>query len=154
MSQTNISNWKGLLGNADPYLRYTYNSGSANTAGTMITGTDSGYSGSWGYYNINSGSTNPGLTVSPAPYPNISVNQTSLNQTLKVDGDAEFNGKLKVNGKDLSVMLEKIEERLGILFNNPELESRWEELRKLREQYIALEKDLLEKEKIMEILKR
>jgi hypothetical protein len=155
MNQTNMSNWGGLLGAADPNLGYTYSLGSVNTAGTIIAGTGSGYSDSMGYYNVNSSSTSPGLALNPSvSYPTIGINQTSVNHKLKVEGDAEINGKLKVHGKDLSVMLEKIEERLGILFNNPELESRWEELRKLREQYIALEKDLLEKEKIMEILKR
>jgi len=50
-------------------------------------------------------------------------------------------------------VLAGIEERLGILHPNPELEDRWDELKELREQYIAMEKDLLEKEKIMKILK-
>ena len=58
-----------------------------------------------------------------------------------------------VGGKSLTKAIEQIEERLGILNPNPELEDRWERLKELRNQYVELEKDLLEKEKIMKILK-
>jgi hypothetical protein len=60
---------------------------------------------------------------------------------------------IKIGGKSLTEAIEKIEERLGILKPNPELEERWEQLKELRRQYIELEQDLLEKEKIMKILK-
>ena len=62
-------------------------------------------------------------------------------------------GDIKIGGKSLSDAIEKIEERLGILNPNPELEERWDQLKELRKQYIELEKDILEKEKIMKILK-
>ena len=54
----------------------------------------------------------------------------------------------------LTEMLEGIEKRLGILTANPALEDRWEKLKALGEEYRQLEKDLLEKEQIMEILKK
>ena len=60
---------------------------------------------------------------------------------------------IKIGGKSLTEAIEKIEQRLGILNPNPELEDRWEQLKELRTQYLELEKDLLEKEKIMKILK-
>ena len=60
---------------------------------------------------------------------------------------------IKVGGKSLMEAIDKIEERLGILKPNLELEERWNKLKELRQQYIDLEKDLLEKEKIMKILK-
>jgi hypothetical protein len=60
---------------------------------------------------------------------------------------------IKIGGKSLTEAIEKIEERLGILKPNPELEERWEQLKALRQQYVELEQDLLEKEKIMKILK-
>jgi hypothetical protein len=62
-------------------------------------------------------------------------------------------GDIKIAGKSLSAAIEAIEERLGILNPNPELEDRWEQLKELRKQYMDLEKDLLEKEKLMKILK-
>jgi hypothetical protein len=43
---------------------------------------------------------------------------------------------------------------LGILRPNEELESRWDQLKELRKQYVALEKDLIEKEKMWELLKK
>ena len=58
-----------------------------------------------------------------------------------------------VGGKSLTQAIEKIEQRLAILNPNTELESRWEQLKELRNQYVELERDLLEKEKIMKILK-
>jgi hypothetical protein len=63
-------------------------------------------------------------------------------------------GDIKVKGKSLTEAIEKIEERLGILHPNPELEDRWDQLKDLRRQYQELEKDLLEKEKMWDILKK
>ena len=50
---------------------------------------------------------------------------------LKVHGDAEFEGDIKVKGRSLVDMLEGIEKRLGILTANPGLEERWEKLKAL-----------------------
>ena len=74
--------------------------------------------------------------------------------TLQVKGNAEFDGDIKLKGKSLNDTLSKIEERLAILHPNEKLEEKWENLRELRKQYQELEADILEKEKIMEILKR
>lgn len=79
---------------------------------------------------------------------------TSTNVHIDADGLTMKEGAdIKIGGKSLTAAIEKIEERLGILKPNPELEDRWEKLRELRNQYIEMEKDLLEKEKIMKILK-
>lgn len=75
-------------------------------------------------------------------------------QSLTVRGDAEFEGDIKLKGKSLSETLSKIEERLAILHPNEQLESKWEELKKLGDMYRALEKDIIEKEKIWETLKK
>jgi hypothetical protein len=74
--------------------------------------------------------------------------------TLDVHGDANFNGDLKIKGKSLIESIENIEKRLAILHPNSELESRWEKLKELGEQYRQLEKDILEKESIWETLKK
>ena len=60
---------------------------------------------------------------------------------------------ITVGGKSLTKAIEQIEERLGILHPNPALEDRWSKLKDLRRQYMEMEKDILEKEKIMKILK-
>jgi len=74
--------------------------------------------------------------------------------TLQVKGNAEFDGDVKLQGKSLNDTLSKIEERLAILHPNERLEEKWVKLKELRKQYQELEADILEKEKIMEILKR
>jgi hypothetical protein len=43
---------------------------------------------------------------------------------------------------------------LGILHPNDKLEKKWEELKKLGDAYRALEKDIIEKEKIWDTLKK
>lgn len=75
-------------------------------------------------------------------------------QSLSVRGDAEFEGDIKLKGKSLSETLDKIEQRLAILHPNEKLEAKWEELKKLGDMYRALEKDIIEKEKIWETLKK
>jgi hypothetical protein len=75
------------------------------------------------------------------------VNIAADGLTMKKGAD------IKIGGKSLTEAIEKIEERLGILHPNSELEERWSTLKELRKQYMELEKDILEKEKIMKILK-
>lgn len=60
---------------------------------------------------------------------------------------------IKLGGHSLGDFIKSVEDRLAILKPNPELEEKWEQLKDLRRQYEALEKDILEKEKIMKILK-
>ena len=52
---------------------------------------------------------------------------------------------IEVNGESMIGMLRNIEQRLNILQPNPKLESEWEELRVLGEQYRALEQHIQEK---------
>jgi hypothetical protein len=77
-----------------------------------------------------------------------------LKNSLKVAGNAEIDGQLKVGGKNLCELLDQIERRLAILTPNPELEAKWEELKELGERYRELEKDILEKEAIYKTLSR
>jgi hypothetical protein len=74
--------------------------------------------------------------------------------TLKVQGDADFEGDLKLQGKSLKDSLDRIEERLAILRPNEELEEKWENLRGLRKMYMELEAEIIEKEKMWAILKK
>jgi hypothetical protein len=83
-------------------------------------------------------------------------NTVSTNTTVHIDGDGltmKEGADIKIGGKSLTQAIEKIEERLGILHPNSALEERWETLKELRKQYMELEKDILEKEKLMKILK-
>jgi hypothetical protein len=104
-------------------------------------------SGSGGVYTTNG-------THSPFWNDTITLSNITTPNTLQVKGDAEFEGDIKLKGKSLNDTLSKIEERLAILQPNERLEEKWVKLKELRKQYQELEADILEKEKIMEILKR
>ena len=93
--------------------------------------------------NLSSNYTITGSGYSYTPTVNIDTNGIDVKQ-----------GDIKVNGKSLTEAIGKIEERLAILHPNPKLEDKWEKLKDLRRQYEELEKELLEKEKMWEILKK
>ena len=78
----------------------------------------------------------------------------SAGQVLTINGTATFNDDIKIKGKSLSETLDKIEQRLAILRPNTELEKRWDELHDLRNRYVELERELIEKEKMWGILKK
>ena len=103
-----------------------YTIGSAGTSGQFYTTTGTGH------YNWN----NP---------PTVNISNTGIDMAAGTD--------IKVDGKSLKQFMDNMEERLAILHPNPALEDRWEQLKELRRQYAEMEKDLLEKEKIMKILK-
>jgi len=84
----------------------------------------------------------------------ISTDPSLKGNTLSVKGNAEFEGEVTIKGKSLTTTLDKIEERLAILHPNPELEDRWDELKELGKRYKELEQELLEKEKVWNILKK
>lgn len=83
-----------------------------------------------------------------APPREAKVNIDADGVKIKEDGD------LKIGDRSLKDFMDRVEDRLAILHPNEALEDKWEQLKDLRRQYEALEKDILEKEKIMEILKK
>ena len=141
-------------GAAQPYDNITYSSGIDtitldpsiySSVGSITIPTTSITSSSGMGYTIGAGTTTS--WSSSANYNNATVMIDSDGVEIKEGGD------IKIGGKSLTKAIEQIEERLGILHPNPELEERWDKLKELRKQYMELEKDLLEKEKIMKILK-
>ena len=103
-----------------------YTIGAAGSSGQFYT------TGTNGYNNWN----NP---------PTVNISNTGIDMAAGTD--------IKVDGKSLKQFMDNMEERLAILHPNPALEDRWEQLKELRRQYVEMEKDLLEKEKLMKILK-
>lgn len=99
------------------------------------------------YYSKN---TSGSLITSTATYTYIPTSTPPL----IVPGDAEFQGNVTIKGKNLIEHLKKIDERLCILHPNIELEEKYIELKKLRKQYMDLEKEILEKEQIWDTLKK
>lgn len=107
-------------------------------------------------------STTGGFTITPSTLPtsvwantysNIPA-MTASNGVTTMTQDVEIKGNLKVAGKDIGSLLEKIEERLAIYHPEPELEEKWSELRELAKRYKELAADIKEKEQIWAILKK
>lgn len=89
-----------------------------------------------------------------ATWATLAADPSLTGNTLQVNGNANIEGELTVQGVKLSDRLEKIEERLGILRPNEELEAKWENLRALGQAYRELEKEILEKQEMWAILKK
>jgi hypothetical protein len=84
----------------------------------------------------------------------ISTDPSLKGNSLSVKGNADFEGEVTIKGKNLSEILEKIEDRLAILHPNEKLEDKWDELKELGKRYKELEQELIEKEKVWAILKK
>jgi len=84
----------------------------------------------------------------------ISTDPSLKGNSLSVKGNADFDGEVTIKGKNIADMFSKIEERLAILHPNPELEDRWDELKELGKRYKELEAEIIEKEKVWNILKK
>ena len=117
---------------------YTISTGGGGGSGILSTG----ITGTGHYTN---GTTGTGYTWTQPYAP--AVNITNNGVEVKEGGD------IKIGNHSMKEFMTKMEERLSILVPNPGLEDRWEQLKELRTQYLELEKDLLEQEKIMKILK-
>lgn len=81
-------------------------------------------------------------------------NTYSQPSIMKVECDAEFKGEVTIRGVKLDDRLTAIEERLGILRPNNDLEGKWEKLKALGEEYRKLEQEILEGENIWATLKK
>ena len=123
----------------------------------------SGSVDSWSEYNISdlntswlsgaSGSNGYTLTTTGTST-NYAWNTTSIENTLQVKGDSEFDGDITVKGRSLTEFMDSVEQRLNILRPNPALEAEWDQLRALGEQYRELEQQLKEKSRMWATLKK
>jgi hypothetical protein len=75
------------------------------------------------------------------------------NTAPKINLDGE-GADIVVNGWSLIDSIKKIEERLNLLTPNAKLESEWDELRELGDQYRKLEEHIQAKMKTWEVLKK
>lgn len=78
---------------------------------------------------------------------------------LCANGNVSIEGNLVVNGVNLSSQVEliankldAIDDRLAILRPNPELEKQYDQLRLLRQQYMELERELIEQNLVFDVL--
>ena len=94
-------------------------------------------------------------TIGSWPNTNQIISTSSyVDSSLQVKGDAEFSVDVKIKGKSIVDLIEKIEKRLAILHPNEKLEDEWEELKNLGIRYRELEQEISEKEKMWAILKK
>ncbi len=110
---------------------------------TYTIGGSGGYTFDSMSYSIGPLTTSQSVTWNSDPTVMIDTNGVNIKE----------GGDIKIGDKSLIDTIAAIEDRLAILKPNPKLEDKWEQLKELRRQYEALEKDILEKEKIMKILK-
>jgi len=97
---------------------------------------------------------NGGVTTGIAASANWSTANT-LN--VPTSGRMELRGNqadIMINGVSLNDTLQLIQDRLNMLRPNRELEADWDQLRELGEQYRKLEKQLMEKQRAWDILKK
>jgi len=114
----------------------TYTIPIKNTSAANITLTTGGGGGSGSIYTSASAWSNP----SPGQ--------------IHVKGDAVFEGNITWQDRDMREWFESVESRLAILQPNTQLEAEYEELAELSRQYRELEKRLLEKQRVFDILKK
>jgi len=111
------------------------------------------YTSAYGNVTINAASTsattytwNPGVVGATMP------NAMSVNPSGRVDLKGD-NADITINGVSLNATLKLIQDRLGLLVPNPELEGQFDELRALSEQYRKLEAECREKMRVWNTLK-
>jgi hypothetical protein len=76
------------------------------------------------------------------------------NVNIGINGvEIKGEGDLKIGDRSMKEFMDKVEDQLAILRPAPELEEKWDKLKELRRQYEECKQDILEKEKIMKILK-
>jgi len=87
-------------------------------------------------------------------YSTVSAYSGSSAVEITTDGvNIKQDGDLKIGDRSMKDFMDKVEDQLAILRPAPELEEKWDKLKELRRQYEECKQDILEKEKIMKILK-
>ena len=119
---------------------YTVNATSTSTTGAYVISNGSG-GATW-------------ATTSVTGATDLTPNSLHVKGKAEFEHDVNVIGDFKLQGKSLKESLEKIEDRLAILYPNEELEEKWENLRGLRKMYMELEAEIIEKEKMWAILKK
>lgn len=102
---------------------------SAPTYGNITIGNASSNVGS-GQYLYSNGTTGANWA---------SINANTTQPSIKVSGDADFEGKVKIKGQDLGEFMETISKRLAILVPDPKKLEHFEALKKAYNHYKTLE---------------
>jgi hypothetical protein len=126
-------NMSDILSSTIDMNTVTIPSYSGTSAGTYTTGYN------WG---------TPNYTITASDTSISTVNISSDGISMKEDTD------IKLGERSLKDFMDQVEERLAILRPAPELEDKWDQLKELRNQYELLKAEILEKEKMWDILKK
>lgn len=119
-----------------------------------VIGSGSGYPPGQVYTVGGGGSLGTGIAaggIGPANWSTINT------LTVPPSGRMELRGEqadIVINGVSLNDTLRSIQDRLCMLRPNRELEADWDQLRDLGEQYRKLEKQLMEKQRAWDILRK
>ena len=98
--------------------------------------------------------TSPPTYISPTE--DIATNNI-FSMSHDIDGKMRISGDdadIEINGVSLRQTLEDIQQRMAILQPNPELEKEFKELREIRQKYMQLERNLLEKKEMWDTLNK
>lgn len=79
---------------------------------------------------------------------------TKTAASIHIEGDAVFKGNIIWQDRDMREWFESVESRLAILRPNLELEQEWLELAELRQRYVELERNIVAKQQVFDILKK
>lgn len=115
---------------------------------TMNTTLADSYNG-FGNVSISSSTSGPGPYIFSTDVTSSYIGNNIPNGLHLTEG-----ADIKIGDVSLMNTLNTINRRLAILQVNPELEAKWEELKELGERYRELEKEILDKEKVWNILKK
>lgn len=102
-------------------------------------GTTNGFNGTSGSYLTSSGSSGSVWTTNNTGPWSIGNSSIGPNPGLKVTGDAEFEGAVMINGRNISEFMETISKRLAILVPDPAKLAHFEALKKAYDHYKTLE---------------
>lgn len=124
--------------------------------------TGAGLGATYSNITLNGGGTATTYTINPSvsvtgpmwtTAADSAVLASTSGRTIHVKGDAEFEGNVVIQGRDLGSILATLESRLGVLQPNPELEAEFDELKALGDAYREAEKRFNEQKRVFEILK-
>jgi hypothetical protein len=147
---------------SDDDLTITWPSISSDTSGAYDVNLDAmtvGTAGNFTYGNIGlsntvwTTNTTVGAAGSNYQFSDWGIHDSNVTPSgqLNLTGD---NADIVINGQSLNATLTAIQERMGMLVPNAEIEAEWDQLRELAERYRELEKLCKEKSTVWNKLKK
>jgi len=137
---------------SDTSSAYDVNMSTISNGGTFTSGNVGQLSNPTWITNTTTGSNYYNTITGPNyQFQDISESNVTLSGQLNLAGD---NADIVINGQSLNATLAAIQERMGMLVPNPDLEAEWDQLRELGERYRELEKLCKEKSTVWNKLKK